>query len=215
MVVGVIAYFRRSPRSSANDATSASIGRARRFHRVLVVEAALAHWQKPFAIAERDAIAFVWKGAARPHALEHDACFRRQLCYSDLSAVGNGLAGECRRGCDYERGPCEQHPRDYRHRATRDRTPKLPGGWRDAEESEQRPTHAGSVARQPVRFTASIGDATIASAGRLHRVGRPNANVKLAKLRLGRGRRRVDQQILAALRLRKGDDVADRFRAGH
>src|SRR5260370_37465413 len=41
------------------------------------------------------------------------------------------------------------------------------------------------------------------------------ANVQLAQLLFVDGRRRMREQILRALRLRKGDDVADGFGAGH
>src|SRR5690349_5825170 len=47
------------------------------------------------------------------------------------------------------------------------------------------------------------------------RIRRPHADVQLAQLLLGHGRRRIDQQVLPALRLGERDHVADLLDAGH
>src|SRR5712691_1651739 len=46
-------------------------------------------------------------------------------------------------------------------------------------------------------------------------IGLPQANVQLAQLLLVHRRRRVREQVLRALRLGEGDDVADRLGARH
>ena len=45
--------------------------------------------------------------------------------------------------------------------------------------------------------------------------GRAHPDMQIAQLLLGHRRRRIDQQVLAALRLGEGDHVADLLDAGH
>src|SRR5439155_3560954 len=56
-------------------------------------------------------------------------------------------------------------------------------------------------------FLQRIGEADASC--RLQLVRGPDSNVQLAQLLFGDGRGRIDQQILAALRLRESDHVAD------
>ncbi len=82
-----------------------------------------------------------------------------------------------------------------------------------ARRRQHRRQHASTATARSSRMRRSVLRTARSASRHFRRVGRPQPDVQLAQLLLVDRRWRVDQQVLAALRLGERDDVADRLGA--
>ena len=83
MIVGIVALGDDRRLSTAYDAPRTAAPHARRRDSVFVVIAAWLRWQQALAVAERDAVALVWKRPARANLRKRASRFRRKVADVD------------------------------------------------------------------------------------------------------------------------------------